>query len=158
MTKDILLFIEKNLVSQILSSRNIQVDCITTIHDSNKAILFSWKQYEQIRPYLQNGKSRVSKKLGGKCLSHPSIQDYKWIHKTNGITDCPVSLKDTEIAQKIWGTNSNPQRKDNAQSCRRGQDRKIDSDSKRIDDNAQRCGSCNQYILCEQTSILDIGH
>ena len=40
-----------------------------------------------------------------KCLSHPSIPDFKWVLRTNGIKDCPVTLNDAEIAQKIWGPN-----------------------------------------------------
>jgi hypothetical protein len=40
-----------------------------------------------------------------KCLSHPSIPDFKWVLRTNGIKDCPVTLTDAEIAQKIWGPN-----------------------------------------------------
>jgi hypothetical protein len=40
-----------------------------------------------------------------KCLSHPSISDFKWILRTNGIKDCPVTLTDAEIAQRIWGPN-----------------------------------------------------
>jgi len=38
-----------------------------------------------------------------KCLSHPSIQDFKWLLQSNSIKDCPVTLKDAEIAEKIWG-------------------------------------------------------
>jgi hypothetical protein len=39
------------------------------------------------------------------CLSHPSIPNFKWVLQTNGIKDCPLSLTDAEIAQKIWGPN-----------------------------------------------------
>lgn len=40
-----------------------------------------------------------------KCQSHPSIHDFKWVLRTNGIKDCPVSLRNAKIAQKIWGPN-----------------------------------------------------
>ena len=40
-----------------------------------------------------------------KCLSHPSITDFKWVLCSNGIKNCPVSLKDAEIAEKVWGSN-----------------------------------------------------
>jgi hypothetical protein len=38
-------------------------------------------------------------------LAYPSNADYKWILKSNQIKDCPVSIKDAEIATKIWGPN-----------------------------------------------------
>ena len=40
-----------------------------------------------------------------KCLSHPSITDFNWVLHSNGIKHCPVSLKDAETAEKVWGPN-----------------------------------------------------
>jgi len=40
-----------------------------------------------------------------KCLSHPSMQDFKWLLQTNSIKDCPVTLEDAKIAERIWGRN-----------------------------------------------------
>jgi hypothetical protein len=38
-------------------------------------------------------------------LAYPSNADYKWILKSNQIKDCPVTIKDAEVATKIWGPN-----------------------------------------------------
>ena len=38
-------------------------------------------------------------------IPYPSNADYKWILKSNQIKDCPVSIKDAEVATKIWGPN-----------------------------------------------------
>ena len=40
-----------------------------------------------------------------KCLAHPSMQDFKWLLQTNSIKDCPVTLEDAKIAERIWGRN-----------------------------------------------------
>jgi hypothetical protein len=37
------------------------------------------------------------------CLAFPSLQDYKWILRSGQVDECPVSMEDAEIAQKIWG-------------------------------------------------------
>jgi len=38
-------------------------------------------------------------------LSYPSMTDFVWILRSNGIKDCPVSVRDAEIALKVWGPN-----------------------------------------------------
>mgnify|MGYP006146641567 CR=1 FL=1 len=38
-------------------------------------------------------------------LGYPSIKDYKWILQLNQIKDCPVTLEDAKIAERIWGRN-----------------------------------------------------
>jgi hypothetical protein len=37
------------------------------------------------------------------CLAFPSLPDYKWILRSGQVDECPVSMEDVEIAQKIWG-------------------------------------------------------
>ena len=36
-------------------------------------------------------------------LNYPSLKDFKWIIWSNQIKDCPVTVTDIEVAQKIWG-------------------------------------------------------
>ena len=38
-------------------------------------------------------------------LAFPSMTDYKWILQSNQIEECPVSLEDAKVAEKIWGPN-----------------------------------------------------
>jgi hypothetical protein len=37
------------------------------------------------------------------CIAFPSLPDYKWILRSGQVDECPVSMEDAEIAQKIWG-------------------------------------------------------
>jgi len=37
------------------------------------------------------------------CLAFPLLSDYKWILGSGQVDECPVSMEDAEIAQKIWG-------------------------------------------------------
>ena len=36
-------------------------------------------------------------------LAYPSWKDLQWVVRSNMIKDCPVMLKDTNVAQGIWG-------------------------------------------------------
>ena len=38
-------------------------------------------------------------------LSYPSMKDFKWIILSHQIKDCPTTVKDVDIAHKIWGKN-----------------------------------------------------
>ena len=38
-------------------------------------------------------------------LAFPSLQDFKWIIQSNSIKDCPVTLTDIKLAERIWGPN-----------------------------------------------------
>jgi hypothetical protein len=38
-------------------------------------------------------------------LSYPSMKDFIWMLRSNGIKDCPESVRDAEIALKVWGPN-----------------------------------------------------
>ena len=38
-----------------------------------------------------------------KCLSHPSMDDFKWALRTNCIKESPVTVNDAIIAEKIYG-------------------------------------------------------
>ena len=38
-----------------------------------------------------------------KCLSHPSMDDFKWALCTNCINDSPVTVNDAIIAERIYG-------------------------------------------------------
>jgi len=38
-------------------------------------------------------------------LGFPSNKDFKWMLQANQIKDCPVTLQDAEVAEKIWGPN-----------------------------------------------------
>ena len=38
-------------------------------------------------------------------LAFPSMTDYKWILQSNQIEECPISLEDAKVAEKIWGPN-----------------------------------------------------
>jgi hypothetical protein len=38
-------------------------------------------------------------------LSYPSWKDFKWVIHSNQIKDCPVTVKATNTALKIWGKN-----------------------------------------------------
>jgi Reverse transcriptase (RNA-dependent DNA polymerase) len=38
-------------------------------------------------------------------LAYPSMADYKWIVQSNSIQDCPVTLTDIKLAERIWGPN-----------------------------------------------------
>ena len=38
-------------------------------------------------------------------LGFPSNTDFKWMLRANQIKDCPVTLQDAEVADKIWGPN-----------------------------------------------------
>ena len=38
-------------------------------------------------------------------LAYPSEADFKWILRSNQIKDCPVTIRDAEIAFKVWGPN-----------------------------------------------------
>ena len=38
-------------------------------------------------------------------LLYPSMNDFMWILQTNGIKDCPVTVRDAEVALKVWGPN-----------------------------------------------------
>jgi hypothetical protein len=40
-----------------------------------------------------------------KCVSHPSVEDFKWALRTNCIKDSPVTVTDVQIEQKIYGTD-----------------------------------------------------
>ena len=33
------------------------------------------------------------------------MTDYKWILQSNRIEDCPVSVEDAKVVEKIWGPN-----------------------------------------------------
>ena len=36
---------------------------------------------------------------------YPSAKEYKWVIQINQINNCPVTVHDVEIAQKVWGKN-----------------------------------------------------
>ena len=36
-------------------------------------------------------------------LIYPSANDYNWIICRNQIKNCPVTVQDVEVAQKVWG-------------------------------------------------------
>ena len=38
-------------------------------------------------------------------LAYPSLTDFKWMVQSNSIQDCPVTLNDIVLAEKIWGPN-----------------------------------------------------
>ena len=38
-------------------------------------------------------------------LLYPSMNDFLWILWTNRINDCPVTVRDAEVALKVWGPN-----------------------------------------------------
>jgi hypothetical protein len=38
-------------------------------------------------------------------LSYPSMKDFKWVIQSNQIKDCPMTVQDIDVAQKIWGKN-----------------------------------------------------
>ena len=38
-------------------------------------------------------------------LIYPSGKDFDWVVLSNQIEDCPVTLRDVEVARKIWGKN-----------------------------------------------------
>jgi hypothetical protein len=40
-----------------------------------------------------------------KTLSYPSMKDFKWVIQSNQIKDCPVTVQDIDVAQRIWGKN-----------------------------------------------------
>jgi hypothetical protein len=40
-----------------------------------------------------------------KTLSYPSMQDFKWVIRSNHIKDFPVTVQDIDVALKIWGKN-----------------------------------------------------
>jgi hypothetical protein len=40
-----------------------------------------------------------------KTLSYPYMKDFKWVIQSKQIKDCPVTVKDIDVAQKIWGKN-----------------------------------------------------
>ena len=46
--------------------------------------------------------AQVARKLLNK-LAYPSIKDFEWAVISNQIQDCPVTKRDIEVAQKIWG-------------------------------------------------------
>jgi hypothetical protein len=41
-----------------------------------------------------------------KTLSYPSMKDIKRVIRSNQIKDCPVTIKDIDVAMKIWGKNN----------------------------------------------------
>jgi hypothetical protein len=38
-------------------------------------------------------------------LGYPSLKDFKWVIQSNQISNCPVTVKDIDVAQAIWGNN-----------------------------------------------------
>jgi hypothetical protein len=38
-------------------------------------------------------------------LAYPSLTDFKWMVRSNPTQDCPVTLDDIILAEKIWGPN-----------------------------------------------------
>ena len=38
-------------------------------------------------------------------LGYPSLKDFKWVIQSNQISDCPVTVNDIDVADKIWGKN-----------------------------------------------------
>jgi hypothetical protein len=40
-----------------------------------------------------------------KILSYPSMKDFKWVIRSNQIKDCPVTIQDIDVTEKIWGKN-----------------------------------------------------
>jgi hypothetical protein len=38
-------------------------------------------------------------------LSYPSLKDFKWVIRSNQIKNCPVMVKNVDVALKIWGKN-----------------------------------------------------
>jgi hypothetical protein len=38
-------------------------------------------------------------------LGCPSMRDYKWVIQSNQIKDCPVTARDVDVSNKIWGKN-----------------------------------------------------
>jgi hypothetical protein len=51
------------------------------------------------------------------------MNDFLWILQTNGIKDCPVTVRVAEVALKVWGRNIADQGKDYSQSGEVGQSR-----------------------------------
>jgi hypothetical protein len=40
-----------------------------------------------------------------KTLSYPSMNDFKWVIRSNQIKDCPLTIQDIDVATNIWGKN-----------------------------------------------------
>jgi hypothetical protein len=40
-----------------------------------------------------------------KTLSYLFMKDFKWVIRSNQIKDCPLNIKDIDVATKIWGNN-----------------------------------------------------
>ena len=59
------------------------------------AQMFAKQQYER---------AREARRLYN-IIGNPSINDYKSIIKMNTIRNCPITMEDIDIAEKIFGKN-----------------------------------------------------
>ena len=46
--------------------------------------------------------AKLARKIYG-MVGHPSIKDYKWMAQEGALLNCPVTHKDIDVAEKVYG-------------------------------------------------------
>ncbi len=91
-------------VSALTSNSQLDPDSTPSTGVTDAAFVEMVVENAQVHTKAQQERASKARKLL-QALGFPTVKDLKYVIQRNAIQDCPVTLEDVELAEKIYGPN-----------------------------------------------------